>query len=38
MGDYWHWLRAEYFVKHLIGDTYWDPNIAQLNVEKEKKE
>jgi len=25
-------------VKHLIGDTYWDPNIAQLNVEKEKKE
>ena len=37
MGDYWHWLRAEYFVKHLIGDTYWDPDIAQLNLEKEKK-
>jgi len=37
MGDYWHWLRAEYFVKHLIGDAYWDPDISQLNLEKEKK-
>ena len=36
MGDYWHWLRAEYFVKHLIGDAYWDPDIVQLNLEKEK--
>jgi len=36
MNDYWAWLRAEYFVKHLIGDTYWNVDINQLNLEKEK--
>jgi len=36
MNDYWSWLRAEYFVKHLIGDPYWDVDIKQLNLEKEK--
>ena len=36
MGDYWFWLRAEYFVKHLLGDDRWDPDILQLQVEKEK--
>ncbi len=36
MGDYWFWLRAEYFVKHLLGDTRWKPDIAQLNLEREQ--
>jgi dipeptidyl-peptidase-4 len=36
MSDYWFWLRAEYFVKHLLGDTRWSPDIAQLNVEQEQ--
>ena len=36
MNDYWAWLRAEYFVKHLIGDNYWDVDINQLNLEKEQ--
>jgi len=36
MGDYWFWLRAEYFVKHLLGDTRWEADIAQLNVEREQ--
>lgn len=35
MSNYWFWLRAEYFVKHLLGDTRWDVDIAQLNVEKD---
>ena len=36
MSDYWFWLRAEYFVKHLLGDTRWTADIAQLNVEREQ--
>jgi dipeptidyl aminopeptidase/acylaminoacyl peptidase len=36
MGDYWYWLRAEYFVKHLIGDTRWNADIIPLQVEKPK--
>jgi dipeptidyl aminopeptidase/acylaminoacyl peptidase len=36
MSDYWFWLRAEYFVKHLIGDDQWSPDIIQLNVEQEQ--
>ena len=36
MSDYWYWLRAEYFVKHLLGDTRWDVNIAELNMEQEQ--
>ena len=36
MSDYWFWLRAEYFVKHLLGDTRWNPDITQLNVEQEQ--
>ena len=35
MSNYWFWLRAEYFVKHLLGDTRWDVDIAQLNVEQD---
>jgi dipeptidyl-peptidase-4 len=34
MSDYWFWLRAEYFVEHLMGSTEWSPDIWQLNVEK----
>lgn len=34
MSDYWFWLRAEYFVEHLLGSTEWDVDIWQLNVEK----
>jgi dipeptidyl aminopeptidase/acylaminoacyl peptidase len=36
MGDYWYWLRAEYFVKHLLGDPRWDADITQLQVERPK--
>ncbi|HEX7090585.1 MAG TPA: DPP IV N-terminal domain-containing protein [Longimicrobiales bacterium] len=37
MSDYWFWLRAEYFVKHLLGDTsHWNADIIPLQVEKEK--
>jgi dipeptidyl aminopeptidase/acylaminoacyl peptidase len=36
MSDYWYWLRAEYFVRHLLGDTRWDVNIAELNQEREQ--
>jgi dipeptidyl-peptidase-4 len=36
MGDYWFWLRAEYFVKHLLGDTRWNADILQLQVEQPK--
>ena len=34
MGDYWFWLRAEYFVEHLLGDVHWDPDIKELNLAK----
>jgi dipeptidyl-peptidase-4 len=34
MGEYWFWLRAEYFVKHLLGDTQWSANVTQLDVER----
>jgi dipeptidyl aminopeptidase/acylaminoacyl peptidase len=36
MGDYWFWLRAEYFVKHLLGDTRWSADIIPLQVEQPK--
>ena len=36
MNDYWAWLREEYFVKHLIGDSYWNVDINHLNLEKEQ--
>ncbi len=37
MSDYWFWLRAEYFVKHLLGDdTEWNADITQLQVEHPK--
>jgi dipeptidyl-peptidase 4 len=36
MGDYWFWLRSEYFVKHLLGDARWSANIDELNNEREQ--
>ena len=36
MSDYWYWLRAEYFVKHLLGDDRWNPDILELQVERPK--
>ncbi len=36
MGDYWFWLRAEYFVKHLLGDTRWNADIIPLQMEHPK--
>ncbi|MFQ5704218.1 MAG: DPP IV N-terminal domain-containing protein [Gemmatimonadales bacterium] len=36
MRDYWFWLRAEYFVEHLLGDLHWSPDIAELNLMKEQ--
>lgn len=35
MSDYWFWLRAEYFVRHLLGDERWNADISELNVEKD---
>ena len=36
MSDYWYWLRAEYFVTHLLGDSRWNANITELDVEREQ--
>lgn len=34
MADYWFWLRAEYFVKHLLGDYRWSADMIELNNER----
>ncbi len=31
MGDYWFWLRAEYFAKHLLGEERTAADITELN-------
>jgi len=36
MSDYWFWLRAEYFVDHLLGNGRWDADITELQVETPK--
>ena len=36
MGDYWFWLRAEYFVEHLLGATANMADILPLQVENPK--
>ncbi|HUG39385.1 MAG TPA: DPP IV N-terminal domain-containing protein [Longimicrobiales bacterium] len=34
MSDYWFWLRAEYFVEHLLGDdTRWSADLVELQRE-----
>ena len=30
MASYWFWLRAEYFVKHLIGEPEWSADMLAL--------
>ncbi len=34
MNEYFYWLRAEYFAKHLIGDERTGADIMELNNEK----
>ena len=36
MGNYWFWLRAEYFVRHLLGDDRWEVDVTALNLEREQ--
>jgi len=36
MSDYWYWLRAEYFAKHLLGGAKWSADITELQVERPK--
>jgi dipeptidyl-peptidase-4 len=36
MSDYWYWLRAEYFVRHLLGDDRWEVDMTPLNLERER--
>jgi len=36
MSDYWFWLRAEYFAKHLLGDERTAVDIMELNNEREQ--
>ncbi len=36
MSNYWFWLRAEYFAKHLLGDERTAVDITELNNEREQ--
>ena len=36
MGNYWFWLRAEYFAQHLLGDDRKAADILELNNEQEQ--
>jgi dipeptidyl-peptidase 4 len=36
MSNYWFWLRAEYFAKHLLGDYRTAVDIMELNNEREQ--
>ncbi|MFV2007694.1 MAG: prolyl oligopeptidase family serine peptidase, partial [Longimicrobiales bacterium] len=36
MRDYWFWLRAEYFVRNLLGDDRWNANITELDLERQQ--
>lgn len=36
MGDYFFWIRADYFCKHLIGDYATSVDLVELNREKEQ--
>ena len=36
MSDYWFWLRAEYFVDHLLGNGRWSADVSELQVESPK--
>lgn len=34
MSDYWFWLRAEYFARHLLGDGRSAADVVELQVER----
>ena len=36
MSNYWFWLRAEYFAKHLLGAERLDADVMELNNEQAK--
>ena len=36
MNDYFFWIRADYFCRHLLGDAQSSVDITQLNTEKEQ--
>jgi dipeptidyl aminopeptidase/acylaminoacyl peptidase len=36
MNDYWFWIRADYFVRHLLGDYSQTVDLVELQREKEK--
>jgi dipeptidyl aminopeptidase/acylaminoacyl peptidase len=36
MSDYWYWLRAEYFARHLLGDWRSHADIPELNNMRER--
>ena len=38
MRDYWFWLRAEYFARHLLGDDRWAADIVPLQKERPEDE
>ncbi|MFC1791752.1 DPP IV N-terminal domain-containing protein [Gemmatimonadota bacterium] len=35
-GNYWFWLKAEYFAKHLLGDERLAADVVELNNEQEQ--
>lgn len=36
MNDYWFWIRADYFARHLLGDYSQTVDLVELQREKEK--
>jgi len=36
MSNYWFWLRAEYFARHLLGDSRTAADVAELNAIRER--
>ena len=36
MSDYWYWLRAEYFARHLLGDARGHADVAELFNRRER--
>jgi len=36
MNDYWFWIRADYFARHLLGDFSQTVDLIELQREKEK--
>lgn len=37
MGNYWFWQRAEYFARHLLGDSRGMPDVDELNARSERR-